>query len=191
MGTNVITNVVVLPSGASNLQMAQAWVQIIGLSITIIAVLYAGWQLKLAKRQFRDLHDWNRRKASHDTFELFAKMADSNRLINTAFNYLDNHDPISIESIEIQCKADSGLKSAIHRLLNFNEGLALGIKQKVLDEEIIRGAFEFVVTQSYHQFYLYIMSRQKPSPGVWDELEYLVKSWKKSGIPERQATGKT
>jgi hypothetical protein len=82
-------------------------------------------------------------------------------------------------------------RSAIHRLLNFLEGLAIGTRHAVLDESLIRDAFIGVMDIVLRQFSEYIQYRRYHSrPDAWQELETTVRHWQAQHLlPPRSITG--
>jgi hypothetical protein len=172
-------------------QILQLLLQFFTLGAVISGLVYSGYQLKLLRRQYHDLHEWNRRKAAQDAIDFFVNLAEGNKLINEVFNFLESNDPISLVRVQDECTKHAELRSAIHRLLNFLEGLAIGTRHAVLDESLIRDAFIGVMDIVLLQFSEYIQHRRRHSRSdAWEELETTVKHWQaQKMLPPRPFTG--
>ena len=140
--------------------------------------------LRILSHQYRDLHDWNRRKASQDALDAWVEMAGTSNLINDAFNFLEHNDPLPLTLIQEKYGASPELRAAIHRLLNFFEGLAVGVKHGVYDEALIKTAFATVMEHVLFQFRDYTESRRRSGQSdSWLEAETLVSQWQAQSHP--------
>ena len=66
-------------------------------------------------------------------------------------------------------------------ILNFYEKMATGINNGSLDGELLRGYWEPVIIKSFERYEYWIRQHRirKSAPGYFEELENLVKKWKK------------
>jgi hypothetical protein len=97
------------------------------------AYIYTTRQLKLLRITYRDLHDWNRRKAAQDAIDNMQGIADDTPLLDDKFKIMERNDPIPLVQIRQECEADSHVRTVLHRRLNYFESLAVGVNQAVLD----------------------------------------------------------
>ena len=158
------------------------------LQILIIVIAGGGLyltvrQLVLLTRSYRDLHDWNRRKAAQDAVKHFIMSQKDNIIIlDDAFSIMSSKDPIPLETVQKKCKESPAVRSALHSRLNYFEHLAIGVREGVLDESVIRRAFEPMFKRSVRQFKPYIEHRRATgSRNAFMDLEALITEW--TGLP--------
>jgi uncharacterized protein DUF4760 len=159
------------------------------------ALGYTSYQVKLLRRNYLDLHDWNRRKAAHDGVHGFIALAAGNKLINEAFGFMESNDPIPLEQVQSKCEEMVDLRAAIHRLLNTYETISTGVVHGVYDEAIVRDSMGYVISLTLFQFSEYIEHRRnRGSREMWCVAEQLSKKWKENQmpvVPSRPKTGQS
>lgn len=157
----------------------------------IAGLIYTGFQIRLLSNQYRDFHEWNRRKASHDSIDRFIALADGNKKLDEAFNYLTSKDPIPLKEIVKAINEEPELRAALHRLLNYLESLAIGVRHGVLDDDIIRDTFKGVFLIVKTQFSEYIDDRRRNyQSAAWSEIDLRINKWQEvENLPQRSKTG--
>lgn len=150
--------------------------------VRYFSYLFAVLSLFYGAIYFKANHDWNRRQLGATvSFEVKTKTIDPAVIIlNKAFNFSvrEVKESISVDEIHDKiCQKDEAGKlkkgkktdfclivdgeghsiyMAIGSLLNAFEYIAMGVHQKVFDEEIIRSVYEGMVVKTYHNFKAYI-----------------------------------
>lgn len=154
--------------------------------IALGGFVYAGIQLKKTTEQLRTAykinesdHDWNRRKAAQDALKEYNQSIISIEL-QSEFDYLNCVESIPLKKIEEGFNKHQNLRAELHKLLNFYEGLARGIFQKVYDEEVIKAARYNAMKKVFRAFNSYITHRREKSSSLfaWSDLESLLVRWK-------------
>jgi len=78
-------------------------------------------------------------------------------------------------------KEDQKIKSEIIGYLNHHEGIAIGIKQDLFNEDVVKYARKTSFCQTYSEYKEYIKYRREISnPIAWINLENLTTEWNKS-----------
>jgi hypothetical protein len=127
-----------------------------------IGVCIAAYQLFRLKQIQRDDHVWNQKIEAQKALE--ARQHLDTSVVNDAFGPIRN-DRI-IEATELKEKLKDGVKypnlrTDLHKLLNYYEGLARGIYQDMYDEKVIKLARKKSILSLYHKYENYITFRQK------------------------------
>ncbi|GAB1394397.1 hypothetical protein MASR1M60_25610 [Rhodocyclaceae bacterium] len=153
--------------------------------IALGGLAYAGFQLKQA-REYGELsykvhqaeHDWNRRLAAQNALKDYAASVALGGL-QKAFDYLNKKEAIPLDEVMEKFRADSGLQSELHNMLNAYEGLARGVQHGIYDEEVIKAGRRKAMTKTFRMFHAYIEDRRSKvsSPSAWSELERIVNQW--------------
>lgn len=167
------------------LQLLIVFVATVGLYLTVR-------QLRLLTQSYRDLHDWNRRKAAQDALDRFVTTQEENTaLLDQVFSILSSNDPIPLDKVREECERQHPVRAALHRRLNYFEHLTIGVREGVLDESILRRACEPVFKRCVRQFRPYMDHRRESgSKDAWTELEALSMEWSTQSSPtSRKPTG--
>jgi hypothetical protein len=166
------------------LQAATLVTLVIGLWLTIR-------QLRLLKDSYVEQHDWNRRKAAQDAIESsLLRISEDTALLEAKFKIrTGTPDPISLKEIQEECK-DPAVEEALRRRLNTLEGLAVGVNQGTLDEEIVKAGFESIFKRTHSFFKEYIEHRRHYIARAYRDFEILYESWEPEERPRRPQTGK-
>ena len=157
-----------------------------------VGLFFATRQLRFLVASYRDLHDWNRRKAAQDAIEKYRDVQEENLLLHDKFRVMESNDPIPLSDIQAECAGDAGVRTALHRRLNYFEALAVGCRQGVYDEDVVRVALEDMFGRSITQFKAYIDHRRGVGQkNVWREFEQLAEKWEaaREARPPRPLTG--
>lgn len=177
----------------SNPESFKVILQIITILIAGVGISIAIYQLRLLRVTYCDFHDWNRRKAALEAVnKVFTAVAGDTPLLQDKFQILSSSDEIPLDRVRHECETDPKVRAALHRRLNFLEGLAIGIDQKVLDEMVVQKAFEPVCIKTVCQFKKYIEHRRNTgSQDAWKDLDDLCVKWQeaKTKSPKRLPTG--
>jgi hypothetical protein len=176
----------------TNFQIAQLSLQAVSVLGVLATFVFALRTLRLNVAAYRDLHDWNRRKAAHDAVGKYRDFADDGRKIGETFSSAGGFDPLPLEAVKDKIHADPTLRISIHKLFNFYEELASGVRYAVFDEGIVRDSLQTAMMQSFVRFTPYIEHlRHNGRPRAYREYELLVKRWQDEAnvSPERRPTG--
>ena len=79
---------------------------------------------------------------------------------------------------------DPEIKKDLIVLLNKFEEIALGINQKLLDEEVVRASIGYAFMAAFSKIkpFLYNIRNESSSPSLYIEFEKLVRNWKDKGF---------
>jgi len=127
-----------------------------------IGVCIAAYQLFRLKQIQRDNHVWNQKIEAQKALEVRHHLDTS--VVNDAFGPIRSNQ--KIETSELKEKLKDGekypnLRTELHKLLNYYEGLARGIYQDMYDEEVIKLARKKSILSLHHKYENYINFRQK------------------------------
>ena len=154
-------------------QVCQLVVVAIGLALTVN-------QIRILSAQYRDLHEWNRRKAAQDAVLSFLDLAENNKLINQAFDYPQKNDPFPVERVQEECEKMPELRVALHSLLNYFESVAWGIRHRVYDEDLVRDSMASAMNLTCYRFGPYIEHKANHGQSdAWSETRACVAKWKR------------
>ena len=152
--------------------MTNVWTEVEAVKVVlqIVTILVGGIGLGIAIRQlrlvyvtYRDLHDWNRRKAALDAADKAAEeLGEDTPLLHEKFGIMSTNEEISVEqnSGSGQHRSQS-THSATQTPKNFLETVAIGVDEGVLDESVIKRVFEQVFYRTLSQFKSYANYRQR------------------------------
>ena len=165
--------------------------------ITLLIASLGVWltvrQLGLLTASYRDLHEWNRRKAAYDALENFVKEVSPDiPLLEQHFKILTSNDEIPLNEIQKKIDGDPNLRGALHKRLNCFEALAVAVYEGVLDERVIKSSLEPAFKRAMSQFRAYINHRRANGyPTGWIILEQISDKWKQPEhrLPLRPLTG--
>jgi hypothetical protein len=105
-------------------------------------------------------------------------------LLHEKFRVMESSDPIPLQAVRDACTADSNVRSALHRRLNYFEALAVGCRNHVYDESIVKAALETLFTNTLSQFQPYVDHRRvNGSAGFGLEFETLSIKWRAGRVP--------
>jgi len=157
----------------------------IGGAAAVSASIYRGKSLELSAIQQRDRLEAGKRLAALRLIEqwnsptffhgkkawrvlmrriITDKSPDRVQAVRNAFTATDDHDT-----------AESNLSE----ILNFLEGLALAVRESVVNEQVAMDFFKTIVHRTYEHLEDWIKDRRREvGPRVYQELETLVERWK-------------
>ncbi|GGG34868.1 hypothetical protein GCM10011344_39560 [Dokdonia pacifica] len=176
----------------TNYEIWSLIISLITITITISGLLYAGNQIKLARKQLnsaletieltreihKDNHDWNRRIASQNVINSFRNQNKTKEL-RESLDQIDINDAIPLDTIISKFKTDMDLQGYIHSVLNTFEGFSRGVNQGIYDEEVIKTALMGTMTRYFNCFRPYIVHiRKVRNPELYSEYESLINIWK-------------
>ncbi len=142
----------------------------------IITLVYLIKQIKETNRIHSENHEWNRRIETRRALDLYNTLEPVKDL-QDAFNLFDATQPIESKIINQKIKENPLIKLAIHRLLNYYEGLAIGISMGIYNEKIIKETRKGHMLKSFRAFSNYIDFRRGKNNKVFTQYENLVKKW--------------
>ncbi|ENX48242.1 hypothetical protein F886_00043 [Acinetobacter sp. NIPH 542] len=85
----------------------------------------------------------------------------------------------SFVSKERYLKLNDTERSAVHYLLNFLEFIAVGVRHNNLDEDMLKGSFNSILTNNFLFFHPIILHIREQRPSNYTELEVLFLRWDK------------
>lgn len=147
------------------------------LVVPTIGVFLTFIQVKKIKERQKEDYDWNKRIEAQKALEGFPRR--EAQKLRTVFGYETNKDyTISLEKIEKKFEEDSEVKSSLGIYLDFFEGIACGVNQKIYDEPVIKTNYKTAMIRAYYRFQNYIRKgRGNDFSSLYSELENLVKKW--------------
>jgi hypothetical protein len=84
------------------------------------------------------------------------------------------------KSAEELKKVIDGNETNVIHIMNFLEEIATSCRHEVVDKEIMRGQFDFIVINTWETLFPWIAERRKKhSPNVWEDVERLHGLWKR------------
>lgn len=126
-----------------------------------------------------DNHEWNRRYATQVELSRFFQTDKGYEMLNSAFQYVERTEQISIHEINEKFEQTPELRIASYRLLSFYESLARGIFQGIYDEEVVKESQQNEMIRIYEIFKNFIEARRKSvDQGTYDNIEKIVNQWK-------------
>lgn len=173
-------------------QTIQLILQSIPAIAVLVTLLFTFRQLRLNTATYRDLHEWNRRKAAYDAVQQYRDFAENAQAVGKAFETSRNFDSIPLERVKQILDADPTLQVHLHRYLNYFEELANGIRHGILDEDVVRSSLQrvMIINESRFRYYTEHL-RRNGRPRAYCELEELVERWQKEAnqAASRRRTG--
>jgi|SRR5829696_7722712 len=167
-----------------DIEVVKVLLQALTLVAIVAGLAFTGRQLKLLKDSFYDTHDWNRRKAAQDAVhETQQRLANDMNLLQEAFQTRTSSSQLSLNEIEEAFAANEQVRVALHKRLNNFETLAIGIEQKVLDEQVIKDAYRVMFRRTRRRLKEYIDARKERNEDAWKVLERVSQRWE-----EQEAT---
>lgn len=147
-------------------------------------------QIRLLTDSYKDLHDWNRRKAAQDAADDVEHTTKDTPLLDETLEITTRRETIPLKTIQEEIEKNSELRRAINRRLNFYEGLAAGIHQRVFDEGVIRHAYENLFRRTHIQFKEYIDHRRNVGDKeTWENFIKTTEKWNEKEDSPRAPTG--
>lgn len=162
------------------------------LALSVVGFAVAVISIFLVYVQMRKTHEWNRRKASHDTLgELVAgNVAESRRTLVVGFGVEIGTKSQTYTDIEVKL-GDEQRRELLYnatQFMNYLEILCVGMKNNVLDEDICYDYAKLPVTRFWLWAKPLIEVRRKASGDdtEWIEVENYAKRWLKREEEERE-----
>jgi hypothetical protein len=175
-------------SGATSTQTFEE----VKLVLSVVGFVVAVISIILVYKQMRKTHEWNRRKASHDTLgELWTgSVAESRRTLYIVFG-MESDTNQTFTDVEANLSDDverRTLKYHTLQLMNYLEVVCVGMKNHVLDEDICYDNAVFLITRFWKWAEPLIDARRKPSGDdlLWIEVQNYAKSWLSREKRERE-----
>ncbi len=106
-------------------------------------------------------------------------LAEDTPLLNKHFQIMTERDQLPLLQITTACEADDGaVRTALHKRLNHLEMIAIGVEQKVLDEELVKEAYKVMFRHTVTLFKNYFEHRRNHgNKASWVVLEKLSRRW--------------
>ncbi|MBN2881801.1 DUF4760 domain-containing protein [Candidatus Woesearchaeota archaeon] len=154
----------------------------LNLFIVLSGVIYAGIQVFLIRKTNKESHDWNKRKT---TFELltdftsgnFPKLLDDlNKMSKLPIDESTNYNQIYRQ---VPTNQQFEFDRKLSQVLNYFEGIAVSIKNEIVDEDI---CFDYasVIYQIYYNWsksYIEKRRKQTNSDTIYADFENTTKRW--------------
>ena len=169
----------------------------IGLSVfaSIISILVVVVSILINKKQLRANHEWNRRQLA--ITELMSNryhLNESIRELNESINYREQKGAYSLEEIHTTLcnekdhekhppltEKGKEIKHHIFAILNHYEYFAVGIKNKIFSEKVIKDSIRGALIKANRVFREYIVHLRTPkhsdSKKLFIEMEELAEKW--------------
>ncbi|WP_089727287.1 DUF4760 domain-containing protein [Candidatus Thiosymbion oneisti] len=146
-----------------------------------ISLIYLSRQLKLFVAAHADNHKWNR---CIETQRALGKTREINMdALNDRFGFVNRKDPIPPNEILDAFNDDYSLQLILHKLLNFYEGLAIGVFMGIYDVEVIKAHRRGAMERTFVNFKNYIEHRRNQiSKTLWTAYERLIKKWEDESL---------
>lgn len=175
-----------------DIEIARLLLQAVSTVAVVIALLFTARQIRIASSTYHDLHEWNRRKAAQDAISEYRLLSEDVVLLDRAFKTLSASKPLSLQQILEAFEADARVRVSVHKLLNYFENLANGIRHHVLNEQIIKSYFRTNMAMYFREFEAYIRyERGSGFARVWLELEETIRRWEEGErVTDIAPTGK-
>ncbi len=104
--------------------------------------------------------------------------------LKTAWRELnESMDALSETERDVALANDVKKRNTAVEILNFFEEMATGANSGSLDDKLLRTYFETFVIKAFERYQYWIRQHRirKTAPGYFDELEKLVREWKRAG----------
>lgn len=159
-----------------NYQLASFIVNVLTLAVLLLSVF-------VVSKQIKKQHEWNRRRAAQD---LTYHMTETNfqnirsELGQYAHWYEPSHTYTSVATPENKEKLDNLLRI----YLSYFEGVALGIKHHVYDEDIAYEYFGAMIPEAYRWGKPYVdeLRKRADDPTIFIELITTAQRWQQKNI---------
>jgi hypothetical protein len=147
--------------------------------LLFVGLMYTGRQLHLTRIIHKQNHDWNRRHAAQQALFNYSTFISGTEQLNKTLGYVTATEPLPLADVEDTFQKNPELRVTCHKLLNFNETLAIGIIHGLYDEEIIKNAWRGNMLRSFDSFRNYIIDfRQNGRPLAFKEQEMIGNKWR-------------
>lgn len=186
------TTLMALEIAASRLNLYIVF-SILASVISVVAIIISFF---VAKKQLEANHEWNRRQAA--LTEMFKNRESASNAVvalNSSINYREQKDAYSLKDIhkalcdnenheENPMLTENGkiIKHNIFIILNYYEYLAIGIENKVFDEDVIKDSVKGAVIKAQKLFGEYIehlrSEKHTGNKKLFISLQNLSKKWK-------------
>jgi hypothetical protein len=175
-----------------DVEIAKLVLQGVSSAGVVVALLFTARQLQIAVAAYRDLHEWNRRKAAQEAISEYRNLSADTIVLDRAFRILSDNSPVPIETTLAAFAQDPEVRVSLHRVLNYFENLANGIRHKVLDDPLIKSYFRTNIESYLRQFEPYINhQRAANNVNACSELENLLNTWRTAErLPPVAGTGR-
>jgi hypothetical protein len=161
-----------------DIESARLLLQAISTAAVVIALAFTARQIKIATSTYHDLHEWNRRKAAQDAISEYRLLSEDVVQLDRVFKTLSTSKPVSLQEALEAFETEPRIRASVHKILNYYENLANGLRHHVLNEQIIKSYFRTNMATYFREFEAYIRyQRGSGSPRVWVELEETVRRW--------------
>ena len=150
---------------------AMAWLA------TISGLFFVARQLRLARKSYVDLHDWNRRNAAQTLFWSF-NSGFSFAGVQDALDYANVMQPLEVDYLQKKFSENKQLQLDVSKLLNFFECLCVGVQNGVYDRQIIETGFKGLLMHGWLVFKKHIEFRQNTTPyKSWETFAKFAHRW--------------
>jgi hypothetical protein len=174
-------------TSAQTIEAIKVGLSIVGFLVGLVSIL-------LIYLQMRKTHEWNRRKASHDTLSEFVTghVAETRRTLVVDFG-IDTGTYQTYKDVEAKLPDDATRRKIRYytvQHLNYLEVLCVGMKNNVLDESICYDYAKNPVTGFWRWAEPLVKARRQATGDMtlWIEVENYSKRWLKRNEHEREQT---
>jgi len=156
-------------------------IEILGLVVnflTLIAVILSVWYVT---RQIQKEHEWNRRKSAQDLADrlIEGELSVVRRKLESIARWYDLQH--TYDNVTGQVTDGAELDHLVKSYLNFLEGIALGIKHGVYDEEIAFQYFGSLLPEVFRWSKPFVQKRRNlaNTTAIYIETEVVALRWRK------------
>lgn len=157
-------------------------ISIISMILVLAGVIYAGIQLFIMRKVNKNIHEWNRRKTTYDLLKdfssgYFPELLDE--LNSMSKLHIDQSTNYGLVFKQIQSESQHDFDRKLSQVLNFFEGIAISIKNHIIDEDICYDYAALIYQIYYNWSISYIRKRRNElgEPSLYIDFENLSKRW--------------
>lgn len=157
-----------------------AWADLALKAASLIAAIVS---VTLIYRQIKRTHEWNRRKASLDiALEIVTgARAEYTKTLKARFG-VSFSEPSKNEFTAVKERLTDAAErgefvSTVRALLNFNETIALALKNHVFDEDMCYEHYSLILSTMWTWAQPHIREVRAVDPTIWIEQEHYAKKW--------------
>jgi Domain of unknown function (DUF4760) len=165
--------------------------ELIKLSLAAVGFIVGVISIILVYIQMRKTHEWNRRKASHDTLSevVTGSIAECRRILSVTFGTeIGTSETYSDVEARVNEEDRLILRHNTRQILNYLEVLCVGMKNNVLDEDICYDYLMLPITRFWTWAKPFIKEERKidSTDVLWIEVENYAKRWSRREEEEKE-----
>lgn len=164
------------------MQLDPVIISILALVLSAATAMFTGFSFSVMLKSYRSEHDWNRRKATHDSLLIFTSGQSASlreKIVKIVGEEMWVHRNYNDAKAELSEEDLKKLNNALNRLLNLYELYSLQIRNNVLDENISYYYLAHALPSVYEWSKSFIeqLRFEHNERHLFIELEYLAEQW--------------